>query len=189
MKQSDIESILAPAMGISAIDAFISRMQDEETEVMLLYKISEERKDKVGFHAAWILEKLCGKEPAYALFFIENLINDFNKFSNKSTIRQYAKLLAKLLKLKNKNRLFEDLNKVLDNSDANHVIEACFEQIIDSETQFSVKQMCCEVLLHYKEKEEWIKEELDEFYQNLSFINTPSAKSYRKKLHKNLSNV
>ena len=58
MKQSDIESILAPAMGISAIDAFISRMQDEETEVMLLYKISVERKDKVGFHAAWILEKL-----------------------------------------------------------------------------------------------------------------------------------
>jgi hypothetical protein len=77
MKQSDIESILAPAMGISAIDAFISRMQDEETEVMLLYKISVERKDKVGFHAAWILEKLCGKEPAYALFFIEDLINDF----------------------------------------------------------------------------------------------------------------
>ena len=98
-------------------------------------------------------------------------------------------MLAKLLKLKNKNRLFEDLNKVLDNSDANHVIEVCFEQIIDSETQFSVKQMCCEVLLHYKEKEEWIKEELDEFYQNLSLINTPSAKSYRKKLHKNLSNV
>lgn len=186
MNRSDIETELDFPMGIVAINAFISRMQDEETEVMLLYKISVERKDKVGFHAAWILEKLCGKEPAYALFFIENLINDFNQFSNKSTIRQYAKLLAKLLKLKNKNRLFEDLNKVLDNSDANHVIEVCFEQIIDSETQFSVKQMCCEVLLQYKDKEVWIKEELQAFCDQLSIQSSAASRAYRKKLLKDL---
>lgn len=186
MKQSDIESILAPAMGISAIDAFISRMQDEETEVMLLYKISVERKDKVGFHAAWILEKLCEKEPAYALFFIEDLINDFNKFSNKSTIRQYAKLISRLLKYDTKNRLSEELSDKLRNLCPDSLIEGCFNQLIDKTSPISVKQMCCEVLLQYKDKEVWIKEELQAFCEQLSIQSSAASRAYRRKLLKDL---
>lgn len=184
MNRSDIETELDFPMGIVAINAFISRMEDEKSEIELLYQISMERKDKVGFHAAWILEKLCEKEPAYALFFIKPLMNDFNRFINKSTIRQYAKLLSNLLKLKNKNRLFEDLNEVLENANPIHIIEACFEQLIDSKTRFSVKQMCCEVLLHYKDKEIWIKEELQAFTEQLAHQTQPSARAFRKRLLK-----
>ena len=74
MNRSDIETELDFPMGTVAINAFISRMEDEKSEIELLYQISMERKDKVGFHAAWILEKLCEKEPAYALFFIKPLM-------------------------------------------------------------------------------------------------------------------
>ena len=187
MKQNDIETELDFAMGIEVINRFISRIEGEEIEVELLYQISIERKDKVGFHAAWILEKLCEKEADYALFFIDRLMIVFNQIENKSTIRQYAKLLSNLLKLKNKKRLSIDLINKLDNGQTNHIIETCFEQIIDSKTQFSVKQMCCEVLLNYIEKEVWIKDELEEFCKDLSLRNTPSAQSYRRKLKAKLN--
>ena len=70
MNRSDIETELDFPMGIVAINAFISRMEDEKSEIELLYQISMERKDKVGFHAAWILEKLCENSSPFSYLYL-----------------------------------------------------------------------------------------------------------------------
>lgn len=155
-------------------------------DVALLYRISVEYDDKIGFHAAWILEKLCEKTPDYAVIFVEELMNSFNRLTNKSTIRQYAKLISRLLKYDKKNLLNEELSNILRNLGSDALIEGCFNQLIDKASPISVKQMCCEVLLQYKDKEVWIKEELQAFCEQLSLQHSAASMAYRKKLLKDL---
>lgn len=155
-------------------------------DVALLYRISVEYDDKIGFHVAWILEKLCEKTPDYAVIFVEELMISFNWFTNKSTIRQYAKLISRLLKYDTKNGLNEELSDKLRNLCPDSLIEGCFNQLIDKTSPISVKQMCCEVLLQYKDKEVWIKEELQAFCDQLSIQSSAASRAYRRKLLKDL---
>lgn len=173
-------------MGIAAIERFIERIEDGELSVAYLYELSMERNDKTGFHAAWILEKLCEKTPDYAEFLMEDLARDFGKNRNQSSMRAYAKLLSRLLRQQKRGKLSETLSIMLISANPDKQIEACFAFLINPKVRISVKQMCCELLLFYKEKETWIKEELQAFAENLTLQNTPAAQSYRKKLLKTL---
>lgn len=173
-------------MGIVAIGRFIGRIEDGELPVSYLYELSMERNDKAGFHAAWILEKLCEKTPDYAEFLLEDLARDFDKIRNQSSMRAYAKLLSRLLRQQKRGKLSETLSTILLSINPDKQIETCFAFLINPKVRISVKQMCCELLLFYKEKETWIKEELQEFAANLALQNTPAAQSYRKKLLKAL---
>lgn len=185
-KSRVIAAKLDSVIGLQSIDKFISDIISGRLDVALLYRLSIEYDDKIGFHAAWILEKLCEKEPDYAVFFVDELMLSFNRFTNKSTVRQYAKLISRLLKDDTKNRLSEELSNKLRNLCSDSLIEGCFNQLIDKKSPISVKQMCCEVLLQYKDKEIWIKEELQAFCEQLSFQPTAASRAYRKKLLKDL---
>lgn len=185
-KSRVIAAKLDSVIGLQSIDKFISDIISGSLDVALLYRLSVEYDDKIGFHAAWILEKLCEKEPDYAVFFVDELMLLFNRFTNKSTVRQYAKLISRLLKDDTKNRLSEELSNKLRNLCSDSLIEGCFNQLIDKKSPISVKQMCCEVLLQYKDKEIWIKEELQAFCEQLSFQPTAASRAYRKKLLKDL---
>lgn len=185
-KSRVIAAKLDSVIGLQSIDKFISDIISGSLDVALLYRLSVEYDDKIGFHAAWILEKLCEKEPDYAVFFVDELMLSFNRFTNKSTVRQYAKLISRLLKDDTKNRLSEELSNKLRNLCSDSLIEGCFNQLIDKKSPISVKQMCCEVLLQYKDKEIWIKEELQAFCEQLSFQSTAASRAYRKKLLKDL---
>ena len=185
-KSRIIAAKLDSVIGLQTIDKFISDIMSGKLDVALLYRISVEYDDKIGFHAAWILEKLCEKTPDYAVIFVEELMISFNRFTNKSTIRQYAKLISRLLKYDTKNGLNEELSDKLRNLCPDSLIEGCFNQLIDKTSPISVKQMCCEVLLQYKDKEVWIKEELQAFCEQLSIQSSAASRAYRKKLLKDL---
>ncbi len=174
-------------MGIDAIGRFIRRIEDGELPVALFYDISMERNDRTGFHAAWILEKLCEKTPDYACLFIDSMAKDFNKIQYQGSMRAYAKLLSRLLRQQKRGKLNETLSAKLQSLNPDKLIENCFLFLLNPKVRFSVKQMCCELLLHYKEKEIWIGEELHAFAAALALQTTPSAQSYRKKLLKSLA--
>lgn len=169
-------------MGIVAIGRFIGRIEDGELPVSYLYELSMERNDKASFHAAWILEKLCEKTPDYAEFLVEDLARDFDKIRNQSSMRAYAKLLSRLLRQQKRGILHETLSTMLLSINPDKLIEACFSFIINPNVRISVKQMCCELMLFYKGKEGWIKNELHEFAAQLALQSTPAAQSYRRKL-------
>ena len=58
-KSRIIAAKLDSVIGLQTIDKFISDIMSGKLDVALLYLISVEYDDKIGFHAAWILEKLC----------------------------------------------------------------------------------------------------------------------------------
>lgn len=185
MSKTEKESLIKEldcSMGIAAIERFIRRIKEGELSVVCLYEVSMERTDKTGFHAAWILEKLCERIPDYAELFIEELVGNFTEIQNQSSMRAYAKLLSRLLRQQKRGVLHETLSTMLLSINPDKLIEACFSFIINPNVRISVKQMCCELMLFYKEKEGWIKNELHEFAAQLALQSTPAAQSYRRKL-------
>ncbi len=198
---------LETTTGLRAAEFFIRRIEEGETDPFFLYSIAIERTDRVGFRSAWVLEKLCEKTPDYAQELVERLVADFRRIENPSTLRVLTKLLGRYLKQRNnfsKRRFpqpkgcfgetkqpFDNCKESTDLSKWNiekisPVIERCFEALIDPEMQFSVKQMCCELLLLFKDREEWIKEELQAWCDGLVTLQLPAATAYRRRLSKSL---
>ena len=171
MSKTEKESLIKEldcSMGIAAIGRFIGKIEEGELSVVCLYELSMER------------------TPDYAELFIEELVGNFTKIQNQSSMRTYAKLLSRLLRQQKRGILHETLSAMLLSINPDKLIEACFSFIINPNVRISVKQMCCELLLFYKEKEGWIKDELHEFAAQLALQSTPAAQSYRRKLIKAL---
>ncbi len=168
---------LETTTGLRAAELFIRRIKEGETDPLLLYSIAINHTDRVGFRAGWILEKLCEQSPDYADLFADRLIADFYLIRNTSTLRVLAKLLGRHLKQR-----ADLLSRGIDNYEG--LIERSFEALIARDTQFSVKQMCCELLLLFKDREDWIREELQVWCDSLPALQQTAATTYRRRLSK-----
>ncbi len=185
----ELVSIMGNIHGIEDICKIIAEIENERLSIEKVFSVALENKSKAGFHAAWVLEKLCEKNPLYALYFVDELCEKFDHICNQSSMREFAKLLAVLLAKADKGRLDQDLSTKLRNAPKDKIVQRCFEFIIDKKVINSTKQNCCELLLFCVEKEDWIKDELQAYCDSLQLRCEPSSMAYRKRLQHKLNSL
>lgn len=188
-KPEGLVSIMGNIHGREDICKIIAEIEDERLSIEKVFSVALENKSKAGFHAAWVLEKLCEKNPLYALYFVDELCERFDHICNQSSMREFAKLLAVLLAKADKGRLDQDLSTKLRNAPKDKIVQRCFEFLIDKKVINSTKQNCCELLLFCVEKEDWIKDELQAYCDSLQLRCEPSSMAYRKRLQHKLNGL
>lgn len=188
-KPEELISLMEKLHGREDINRMIEAVDDERLSIEDVFSVALENKTKSGFHAAWVLEKLCEKNPIYALYFVDELCEKFDRICNQSSMREFAKLLAGLLSKADKGRIDRELATKLQNAPKDKIIQRCFEFIIDKKVINSTKQNCCELLLFYIEKEDWIKDELQAYCDSLQLRCEPSSRAYRKRLQHKLNSL
>lgn len=188
-KPEGLVSIMGNIHGIEDICKMIAEIENERLSIEKVFSVALENKSKAGFHAAWVLEKLCEKNPLYALYFVDELCEKFDHICNQSSMREFAKLLAVLLAKADKGILDQDLSTKLRNAPKDKIVQRCFEFLIDKKVINSTKQNCCELLLFCVEKEDWIKDELQAYCDSLQLRCEPSSMAYRKRLQHKLNGL
>ena len=188
-KPEELISLMEKLHGREDINRMIEAVEDERLSIEDVFSVALENKTKAGFHAAWVLEKLCEKNPIYALYFVDELCEKFDLICNQSSMREFAKLLAGLLSKADKGRIDRELATKLQNLPKDKIIQGCFEFIIDKKVINSTKQNCCELLLFCIEKEDWIKDELQAYCDSLQLRCEPSSRAYRKRLQHKLNSL
>ena len=188
-KPEELISLMENLHGREDINRMIEAVEDERLSIEDVFSVALENKTKSGFHAAWVLEKLCEKNPIYALYFVDELCEKFDRICNQSSMREFAKLLAGLLSKADKGRIDRELAIKLQNLPKDKIIQRCFEFIIDKKVINSTKQNCCELLLFCIEKEDWIKDELQAYCDSLQLRCEPSSRAYRKRLQHKLNSL
>lgn len=188
-KPEGLVSLMENLHGREDICKMIAEIEDERLTIEEVFSVALENKSKTGFHAAWVLEKLCEKNPLYALYFVDELCEKFDHICNQSSMREFAKLLAVLLAKADKGRLDQDLSTKLRNAPKDKIVQRCFEFLIDKQVINSTKQNCCELLLFCVEKEDWIKDELQAYCDSLQLRCEPSSMAYRKRLQHKLNSL
>ena len=104
-KPEELISLMEKLHGREDINRMIEAVEDERLSIEDVFSVALENKTKAGFHAAWVLEKLCEKNPIYALYFVDELCEKFDRICNQSSMREFAKLLAGLLSKADKGRI------------------------------------------------------------------------------------
>ena len=108
-KPEELISLMEKLHGREDINRMIEAVEDERLSIEDVFSVALENKTKAGFHAAWVLEKLCEKNPIYALYFVDELCEKFDRICNQSSMREFAKLLAGLLSKADKGRIDREL--------------------------------------------------------------------------------
>ncbi len=140
--------------------------------------------EKLSFHQAWQLEKLCTENLNYSVHFLSDLLENFNKIENHSARRSFTKIFARLLK--NKAKLSNEILAIIDNCNKEKIIETCFIHLFDPKTQVSLLGWLIEILLYYSQEEDWIKEELKSLAQDLQINSSPAKLQFSKRIKKRL---
>lgn len=141
--------------------------------------------EKLSFHQAWQLEKLCTENLNYSVHSLSDLLENFDKIENHSARHSLCKIIA--LTLKNKSKLSNEISEIIDNCNKEKLIETCFIHLLNEKTQVSLLMWLVEILLYYSQEEDWIKEELNYFAQSLQIQSTPAKLQCAKKIKKKLS--
>ena len=71
-KPEELISLMEKLHGREDINRMIEAVEDERLSIEDVFSVALENKTKSGFHAAWVLEKLCEKNPIYALYFVDD---------------------------------------------------------------------------------------------------------------------
>lgn len=138
--------------------------------------------EKLSFHQAWQLEKLCTENLNYSVHFLSDLLENFDKIENHSARRSLCKIIA--LTLKNKSKLSNEISEIIDNCNKEKLIETCFVYLLDKKTQVSLLMWLVEILLYYSKEFDWIKQELIFFSQELQINATPAKLQIIKRIKK-----
>lgn len=162
-------------MGVSSLQNAVSEIRNGVLDVRMLFSISLDCNNRSGFHAAWILEKLCEKYPEQSDSFIAELFARFGEIANPSTLRSYARLLERLVKKTRKGKLSEELAKEILSALPDALIERCFDCMINPKEKIGVRIACCDLVILYIGYEDWIREEVENWLETLQMQNCPSA--------------
>ncbi len=182
-KQYLIDTLNKP-IGLNVLNNLIKEIETE-SDIELIYSLSKSENKKVKFHSAWLLEKLCTKDLWFSVPFLFDLLNNFDKIDNHSTLRSFSKIIATLLN--NKSKLPKEISTIIDNCNKEKIIETCFLLLLDKKIQVSLLGWLIEILLYYSQEEDWIKEELISFVQDLQINASPAKLQIIKRIKKRLS--
>lgn len=126
-----------------------------------VYMLSKDNAPRVQFRSAWLLQKICEKELNRAEFFLDLLLDDFDRIENHSAFRSYAKIISMLLSHKTRGILSDTLTSILTKEkNTEKIIEGCFNYLLKENRIISVVVYCCDILLYYAKDNDWIREQL-----------------------------
>lgn len=175
---------LSKTIGLNVLNNLVEEIESE-SDIAFIYSLSKSDNKKLEFHSAWLLEKLCTKDLKFSVHFLMDLLNDFPKIYNQSALRSFSKIIAMLLN--NKTKLPKEISKIIDNCNKDKIIETCFNYIINKKTPISLNGWLVDILLYYSQDEDWIKEELIYFAQNLQIQSSPAKLQCAKRIKKRLN--
>lgn len=174
-------------IGRKSIQEIIEEIEKECFPISVLYEISFTEKQKIGFHAAWTIEKMYEKDIEIIDLVVKDILKDYNKISNYACARHYGKLVAKILELNKKGKATPIIIKALKESNDEIIIEGGFKWLIEKDTPIGTKMWQLEILSYYIDKYSWIKEEIIPIAQSLLLNGTPASLNYGKRLLKRLN--
>lgn len=173
-------------IGKDCLRDIIKDIEKECFPISVLYDISFKEKQKIGFHAAWTIEKMYEKDIEVIDLIIEDLLKDYNTIPNYACARHYGRMLALALKLNAKGKASPIIQKAIRESNDEIIIEGCFKWLIAKDIPIGTKMWQLEILLYYAEKHAWVKEELIPIAEKLLINGTPASINYGKRLLKRL---
>lgn len=142
---------------------------------------------KIGFRAAWILENIFVKYTDAFMPHITYFLDVFSKQDNLSARRHFAKILA----LITNKRQSKAVKAILENYNAEPLLETVFAWLIDDSTPVAIKSHCLNILANLSIKYSWVKDELintmDYLIDKESIAFFAKAKQIRKQLKKQVS--
>ena len=174
-------------IGRKSIQEIIEEIEKECFPISVLYEISFTEKQKIGFHAAWTIEKMYEKDIEIIDLVVEDILKDYNKINNYACARHYGKLVAKILELNEKGKATPIIIKALKESNDEIIIEGSFKWLIEKDIPIGTKMWQLEILSYYIDKYSWIKEEIIPIAQSLFLNGTPASINYGRRLLKRLN--
>lgn len=174
-ERENLIAVLDRPMGVSSLQNAVSEIRNGVLEVEMLFSISLDCDNRSGFHAAWILEKLCEKFPEHSIGFVSELFARFGEIENPSTLRTYSRLLERLVKKARKGKIGQELGEKILSASPESLIERCFDCMINPKEKIGVRIACCDLVILYLDYEDWIKEEVENWLEILQMQNCPSA--------------
>ncbi|WP_410220606.1 hypothetical protein [Pedobacter sp.] len=139
---------------------------------------------KIGFRAAWILENIYVNHTEVFLPHIAYFLAIFSKQKNLSAKRHFSKILA----LITGKRQPKAVKAIIEDYDAEPLLETVFTWLIDDDTPVAIKSHCLNILANLSIKYPWVKEELlntiDYLIDKESIAFFAKAKQIRKQLKK-----
>jgi|SRR5690606_15005628 len=156
----------------------------EEIPISKLLVFSSSASDpKVSFRASWALEHILLKNPVYLKPVLAQLISNYQKLQNWSSLRSYTKIMMIILSPKSKSLQ-------IDSQQFEIIMEKTFQVVEDKDCPVAVKVNCFDILYYLTKKYQWIEKELSLLIQfNLEKQNSPAINSRGKILLKRILNT
>lgn len=173
-------------MGRQCLEDIIKDIEKERFPIGVLYEISFTEKQKIGFHAAWTIEKMYEKNIEIIDLVIEDILKDYNKIPNYACARHYGRMIALVLGLDSKNKSTPIMQKALKECDDEVIIEGAFNWLIEKNIPIGTKMWQLEILSYFIRKHSWVKEELIPIAENLLLKGTPASVNYGKRFLKRI---
>ena len=133
---------------------------------------------QISFRAAWLLEHVSLKEPAWVPSIYTNLIFRLHEQKNWGTIRCLTKIIM-LATTKKYSAIHQP-------EQDNILLEQCFKWITDPSCPVAVIVNCLDILHQVSERHDWVKEELIAQINHLLKNPTPALASRAKRLLKRI---
>lgn len=173
-------------MGRQCLEDIIKDIEKERFPIGVLYEISFTEKQKIGFHAAWTIEKMYEKNIEIIDLVIEDILKDYNKIPNYACARHYGRMIALVLGLDSKNKSTPIMQKALKECDDEVIIEGAFNWLIEKNIPIGTKMWQLEILSYFTNKHPWVREELIPIAENLLLKGTPASVNYGRRFIKRL---
>ncbi len=150
-----------------------------------LFELTTKPDPILAFHSAWVLEHTIINNPKLLEKWVIPIIKAMPITKNLSVQRHYTKIVKCALEYANARNIM-DLKK--NRSDAEQLIEVCFEWLLNSATPIAVKSYCMDILMHFAHSNPWIKEELPHVIRLNSIDASPGIASKSRKILAKLNN-
>ncbi|SKB91649.1 hypothetical protein [Daejeonella lutea] len=150
MKKSFLIEELSKPIGKKSVISFAQKHRAKADEVL---KLCAYQNYEVAFRAAWILEAITELDTTALNPHITKFIDTYLKLANHGVQRHFTKILMGLTHS-------YDGKIVLPEDKAEAVVGITFEWLIEPQTPVAVKVNCMDILYNFKDKNEWIADEL-----------------------------
>lgn len=174
-------------MGRQCLANIIKDIEQECFPISVLFEMSFTEKQKIGFHAAWTIEKMYEKNIAIIDLVIVDILKNYNKIPNYACARHYGRMVALVLELNSKGRATLIMQKAIKESDDEIIIEGAFKWLIEKNIPIGTKMWQLEILSYYTKKYSWVKEELIPIAEKLLLKGTPASINYGKRFLKRIN--
>lgn len=169
METQDLLKEISPAIGKAKATGLAKQIIELCYPSADLIDLAFHSDRAIAFRAAWILEIIAEAHPRRFEECAEYFLARYPEQNNQSCRRHFSKILMGLSAAK------------LGTANLEPIMETTFEWLIDPLSAVAVQANCMEVLLNFKERYDWIEDELFEHTIFLMKTGGPAIQSRGKK--------